>query len=93
VTTYRLRISRKTLREIDHLPGNVRPRMRRTVAELTREPRPPASRPLESDLTGFWRLRIDDYRIIYTIDEDQVLVSVVRVARRTPRTYVGLDGS
>jgi mRNA interferase RelE/StbE len=87
VTTYRLRISRRTLHDIDHLPGNVRQRVRRTIASLTHEPRPATAKALEGDLSGCWRLRLDDHRIIYTIDDDQVVVEVVRVAQRTPRTY------
>ena len=91
MTTYQLRISRKALREVDRLPGNVRQRIRRTLADLTREPRPRAARPLTGELAGLWRLRLEDYRIIYAIDDDEVVVTVVSVARRSPTTYAGLD--
>jgi mRNA-degrading endonuclease RelE of RelBE toxin-antitoxin system len=30
------------------------------------------------------------YRIIYSIAEDVITVEIIRVAKRTPRTYVGL---
>jgi mRNA interferase RelE/StbE len=90
VTTYRLRISRKTLREIDHLPGNVRQRVRRAIADLTREPRPGTARPMSGELAGLWRLRLEDHRIIYVIDDEEVVVTVVRVARRSPTSYAGL---
>jgi addiction module RelE/StbE family toxin len=45
---------------------------------------------LEDELAGFWRIRLDDYRIIYSIDDEVVTVEIVRVGQRTSRTYTGL---
>jgi len=87
---YRLSISRQVHRHIDRLPGNVRQRVRRTIAQLALDPRPEDAKEMVDDLTGFYRLRVDVYRIIYTIDEDEVLVEVIRVAQRTSSTYEGL---
>ncbi len=88
--TYRLSISREVRRDIDRLPGIFRQRIRRAIAELAQEPRPEAAKSLEGELADYYRIRLDDYRIIYRIEEDQVLVEVVRVAQRTPRTYTNL---
>ncbi len=88
---YRLRISREVQHQIDRLPGNIRQRVRRTIAELAQEPRPPAAKQMEAELAGYYRLRLDDYRIIYTINDDIVTVEVIRVTKRTPKTYWGLD--
>jgi len=87
---YRLRISREVRNAVDRLPGKIRQRVRRTIAELAYDPRPEAAKTLEEDLSGYFRIRVGEYRVIYTIEEDQVLVEVVRVARRSPRTYEGL---
>ena len=84
---YRLRISKEVQHEITGLPGNIRQRVRRVIADLVCDPRPPAAKPMDDDLADYYRIRIDVYRIIYTIDEDRVLVDIIRVARRTPRTY------
>jgi len=45
---------------------------------------------MEDELASYYRIRIDDYRIIYAIDDDVVQVEVIRVAKRTPMTYTGL---
>lgn len=87
---YRLAISRQVRTEIDALPGHVRQRIRRAIAQLAENPRPTEAKPLAGELVGYYRLRIDLYRVIYMIDDDVVLVEVVRVARRSPRTYEGL---
>jgi len=87
---YRLRLSRQVRAEIDTLPGHIRQRLRRVIAQLAEDPRPAEAKALSGDLTGYYRLRIDLYRVIYTIDDDAVVVEVIRVTRRTPRTYEGL---
>ena len=87
---YRLKISREVRNAVGRLPGKVRQRVRRAIAELAFDPRPEAAKALEEDLTGYFRIWIGEHRIIYTILEDEVLVEVVRVARRSPRTYEGL---
>ena len=39
-------------------------------------------RPLGLQLDGFWSARRGQYRVIYSIHEDQVLVRVVRISHR-----------
>ncbi len=87
---YRLKITRDVQRQVDRLPGNMRQRVKRTIASLAFEPRPENAEQLEEELAGFWRIKLDDYRIIYSIHQDVVTVEIVRVTRRTPKTYVGL---
>lgn len=51
------------------------------VAELADDPRPHGARPL----TGFpelWRLRVGDYRAVYTIRDTELLVLALRIAHR-----------
>lgn len=88
---YRLSISKEVQRQIERLPGNIRQRVRRAIAELVYNPRPTYGKALEDDLIGYYRVRIDDYRIIYTIEDDIVLVEIIRVAKRTPKTYENLS--
>jgi len=62
------------------------PRSYRRIVEAIRgladDPRPPGA----EKLTGFdppaWRVRVGDYRVVYEIDEADVLVIVVNVAPR-----------
>jgi len=88
--TYQLRLSKQVRAEIGALPGNVRQRVRRVIAQLADNPRPEGAKALHSELEGYYRLRVDAYRIIYTIDNEIVVVEIVRVAKRTPRTYENL---
>lgn len=37
---------------------------------------------LGGSLKGYWRLRVKDYRIVYSLVEDKVLVKVIKVGMR-----------
>lgn len=39
-------------------------------------------KPLSKDLNGLWRYRVRDYRMICNIEDDKVIVVVVRVSHR-----------
>ena len=39
-------------------------------------------KPLRFDLDGYWSARRGQYRVIYSIRDDQVLVRVVRISHR-----------
>lgn len=44
--------------------------------------------PLAGDYKGYWKLRVGDYRVIYRIVKDKVLVIVVKVGiRRDDKVY------
>ena len=42
-----------------------------------------ASRPLRFELEGYWSARRGQYRVIYSILDDEVLVRVVRISHRS----------
>jgi len=45
-------------------------------------------KPLVGDLKGYWKLRIGEYRVIYEIEEEKVLVYVILVGyRRDEEAY------
>lgn len=37
---------------------------------------------LVGSLKGYWRLRVKDYRVVYSLVEDKVLVKVIKVGMR-----------
>ncbi|MGH3764163.1 MAG: type II toxin-antitoxin system RelE family toxin [Pseudonocardiaceae bacterium] len=56
-------------------------RVLRKVAALADDPRPSgAIRLVGTD--ELWRIRIGDYRVVYTIEDDRLVVIVVRIAGR-----------
>ena len=68
-------------KELQRLPSPVQRRIERAIDALAEVPRPPACTKLvgEEDL---YRIRVGDYRVIYQLRDDRLLVVVVRVGPR-----------
>ena len=80
MSKYRIEFRPAALREIRKIDRSAQPRIQGAIALLAHDPRPPASRPLRGR-PGF-RLRVGDYRIIYTIDDGVLLIVVVTTGHR-----------
>jgi mRNA interferase RelE/StbE len=80
VSRYRVEVRPAALRALRKLDPTVRPRIEGAIVLLAEDPRPPASRPL----TGrpAYRVRVGDYRIIYTVHDDLLLIIVVTLGHR-----------
>lgn len=80
---YRLRLSRRAFRELARLRRSVIAynRVRDAIAELAEDPRPRQSKQLRAR-TGQRSRRVGDYRIVYTVDDDARLVTVIGVGHR-----------
>src|SRR5262245_54189530 len=89
----RLWVEPSALNEIAALPGHMRQRVRRAVSNLRETPRPPHSRPLDRaddvQLEGIEarRLRLDTWRIVYVVDEQWEIITVLAVRKRPPYNY------
>lgn len=58
-------------------------KLARCFEQLERNPRQHNNiRALKGELAGYYRYRVGDYRVIYSIDDDDALVSVVLIAHR-----------
>jgi len=77
---YVVAIKKKAKKEIAALPKKDRQRII-AAFEILRE-NPFAGKRLEGRYEGAWSLRVWPYRIIYTIHQEIVTVSVLRVGHR-----------
>ncbi|MBM9538429.1 type II toxin-antitoxin system mRNA interferase toxin, RelE/StbE family [Desulfobulbus alkaliphilus] len=78
--SYSLKIKRSALKKIQALPNSERLRIVEAIDRLSENPH--VGKLLKGDLSGLRRIRTGDYRIVYEIDEGQVVVLVLRVAHR-----------
>lgn len=89
--SYRVEYTESVRRDLRRLPGFYRQRVRRTIEALADDPRPPQAKELRG-LPGRYRLWIGDYRLIYAVDDEAILVVILRVRRKTgPETYEGTE--
>ena len=75
------------------LPGNVRQRVKRFIDDLEDDPRPARTRRLETTQTilEVRRLRLDDWRVLYAVNEELKQVQVFAIRQRPPYDYADLD--
>jgi mRNA interferase RelE/StbE len=80
VSDYRIEFRPAALRELRKIDRSTQPRIHGAISLLAIDPRPPASRPLRG--RDGYRLRVGDYRVIYTIDDGVLLIVVVTLGHR-----------
>jgi mRNA interferase RelE/StbE len=79
--TYRLQILPSAEREMARLDPEVRRRIDRRILALAEDPRPPGVKAL-SGPSGGLRVRVGDWRIVYRIEDERLIVLIVRVGNR-----------
>ncbi len=89
MSRYTVYVTPQAWREIKGLPGNVRQRVKRAVDALAADPRPVQSKRLDFPDLGpeLYRLRLDRWRIVYMISEQECAVDVLAVRKRPPYDY------
>jgi len=78
---YQVELAASARKEVRALPREVLARVFPVLKELASTPRPAGSKKLINHLNA-WRVRIGDYRIVYTIDDKEGIVEVIRLAHR-----------
>lgn len=78
--TYRVELRPAADRALRKLPRSARDRIGKVVTLLAENPRPPAAKMLVSnDEPRLWRVRTGDYRVVYQIHDDVLIIIVVAV--------------
>lgn len=77
---YSLKIKKSAFKELQLLDKPTRQRLVAAIDQLTENPH--VGKLLKGDFSGLRRHRVGAYRVIYEINEKEVLVLVVRVAHR-----------
>lgn len=78
--SYTVSVLRRAQRELGQLPAEAYPRVRDAIRALAQDPRRPGCRKLTA--REGWRIRVDDNRVIYEIDDQQQVVTVLHVGHR-----------
>lgn len=78
--SHRIELRPAAVRSLRKLDPPVRRRVQGAIALLAEDPRPPAARPLRGR-PGL-RVRVGDSRIVYTVQDDVLLVVVVTLGHR-----------
>ncbi len=79
--SYSLETKPTAQKELDELPDNVLARVVVKIDSLAHNPRPAGCVKLKGSKDQ-WRIRVGDWRVLYTLDDSARLVSITRIKHR-----------
>ena len=77
---YQVILKRSTEKELDALQANIRDRITKRLLVLEGNPRPSGIKKLQGEES--YRLRVGDYRVLYTVDDKVKQVIILAVGHR-----------
>lgn len=78
---YEVIVSKSAQKELSKLPQQANDRIIPAILKLSEEPRPPGSKKLKGSADS-WRIRVGDYRVVYSVNDEILIVDVRRVGHR-----------
>lgn len=81
MTRWHIEITRDALKTLAKLDKPVRRRLQAAIDRLAVQPRPAGVVPLQNR-PGHLRLRVGDWRVVYRVEDDRLVVLVVDLGHR-----------
>ena len=81
MVSYQIEWKNSALKELQKLPRQVIPKIVAAVGDLSKDPYPQGVKKLVSSEHTF-RIRAGDYRVIYEIFENKLVIEIIRVRHR-----------
>lgn len=83
---YEVRLSRRAAKQLDSIPDRYAERIMSAILKLADDPFPRQSKRL-AGMGPLRRLRVGDYRVLYSVFEPDRLIAIDSIVRRTTTTY------
>lgn len=83
---YKIQIEKSVLKQLSKIEKTARKKIRTAINNLAGNPRPFRYKKLVN-AGGLYRIKINNYRVIYDVRDNVLLVSVLRIAKRNEETY------
>ena len=80
MASYRILIKPSAVKELEALPPKDRRRIASRIQGLSSDPRPPSCEKLAGQ--ELYRVRQGNYRILYTVSDEEIIVLIIRVGHR-----------
>ena len=80
MASYKIQIKPSAIKELGKIPKRDFQKLVKKIQLLSSNPRPVGCEKLSSDEK--YRIRQDNYRIVYGIDDDRLIVIVVKIGHR-----------
>jgi mRNA interferase RelE/StbE len=79
--SYQIEISKSATKQLKKLPTDIKQRIDAKILDLGIDPRPSGVKKLKNT-DNTYRVRVGDYRILYDIFDEILLIAVVEVGHR-----------
>ena len=77
---YKIEIKKTAIKELNNLPPSDLKKIIKRIQSLADDPRPPGCKKLSSEEK--YRIRSGNYRILYKIEDDILLIYIVKIGHR-----------
>ena len=77
---YAVQFTREAKKRIDKLDASIKKIIKKAIDSLAQNPY--RGKPLSHELAGLYSYRTSDYRIVYKIEEAQLIIIVITVGHR-----------
>jgi mRNA interferase RelE/StbE len=79
--TYQVDLSKRAKRQLSKLDSDTQASIGAAIDDLAVDPRPSGVKKLKGEETVY-RIRVRDYRILYEIQDDELLILVIKIGHR-----------
>lgn len=77
---YTIKFTKEAKKKIQQLDPSIKPVIKKAIESLAENPY--RGKPLSYDLAGLYSLRTSDYRIIYRVNGEELVIIVITVGHR-----------
>ncbi len=81
MSDYHITFTQSARKELERLETKFVKKIFPRIEQLSENPRPKGCRKLQGK-ENLWRLRVGDYRIIYSTDDKEKLIDIIRIRHR-----------
>ena len=78
---YKVEYTAAARKQLKKLPRDILPRIIHGIEQLPENPRPEGVKKL-SGYKDYYRLRVGDYRIVYSIQDEILVIMIIKIAPR-----------
>lgn len=82
MSCYRIRIDRRVKKDFKSIQAQDIKRIKSAIQDLSNNPRPDGCTKRKGDKGDYYRIRVGNYRVVYSIEDEFLLVLVVRIGHR-----------
>lgn len=82
MASYTVSILPKAQKQLATIPQSAREDITAAIDALSDNPKPRGAKKLKGEHAGLWRIRVGDYRVVYSVEDKILLVTVVWIGQR-----------